>query len=146
MPVKSDPFLRFWTKVSFGWDCWEWTGCRTWNGYGQFWDGKRVGLAHRYAYETMVGPIPAGLLLDHLCRNKACVNPSHLEPVTNYENLRRGNTPIAWTACERGHEYTQESTHWTRDGHRQCRICRRQLRRERSDSLGISRAYRYKSA
>lgn len=70
--------------------CWEWLRARHPDGYGAAWDGKRVRRAHRVMYERLVGPIPTGLVLDHLCRNPGCVNPAHLEPVTDAVNLRRG--------------------------------------------------------
>lgn len=84
---------RFWPKVdrSNGPDaCWIWRASFNPRGYAQFWDKGRVLRAHRYAYELLVGPIPDGLQLDHLCRDKRCCNPAHLEPVTAKENVRRG--------------------------------------------------------
>lgn len=81
---------RFWEKVDATGDCWEWTSTRR-NNYGRFWiEGTRFVQAHRQAWEFLVGLIPEGLHLDHLCRNVGCVNPDHLEPVTPQENFRRG--------------------------------------------------------
>lgn len=75
--------------------CWEWTGGTDPTGYGRFFFDGRMGYAHRFAYETAVGPIPAGFDIDHLCRNRRCVRPSHLEAVTRRENLMRGQTLTA---------------------------------------------------
>lgn len=80
---------RFWSKVDRDPDCWLWLGLRNAYGYGRFFIPGGERLAHRYAYEFEVGPIPEGLTLDHLCETPACVRPDHLEPVTNAENLRR---------------------------------------------------------
>ena len=105
-PTFGDPRLplRFWAKVRIGsipahrpdlGPCWEWTGARNNDGYGEFVVGSRTDgnnrlvRAHRLAYETLIGPIPDGLESDHLCRSRSCVNPGHLEPVTHRLNLRR---------------------------------------------------------
>ncbi len=88
---KQDVNERFWAKVQRRGDqeCWEWLSARHVRGYGLFQLDGTVVRAHRVAYGLLVGPIPAGLVLDHLCRNPPCVNPAHLEPVSQGENLRR---------------------------------------------------------
>lgn len=103
--------------------CWEWTGSRSAHGYG-FVSG---GYAHRWTYEAVNGPVPAGLELDHLCRFPSCVNPDHLEPVTHAENLRR--SPLSFanvlgsrTHCKRGHEFNEANTLRVPLG-RRCRRC-----------------------
>lgn len=112
---------------------WLWTGFRTHggNGYGQF-SGKpntNAFLAHRFAYELMVGPIPEGLQIDHLCRIKNCVNPDHLEAVTPRENVRRHYAALEpATHCIRGHEYTLATVYEFR-GKRYCRTCRNEYMR-----------------
>lgn len=114
---------RFWFNVDKSGDCWEWTAGHSGNGYAQFQVGERPHPAHRIAYLLLIGPIPDGLVLDHLCRNINCVNPAHLEPVTRVENIQRGENH--WrnkTHCPQGHEYTPENTYVYR-GRRQCRTC-----------------------
>lgn len=122
---------RFLQKVRFD----ETTGCLEWtaskvHGYGQMFvaRGKSPALAHRVAYEEFVGPIPEGLQIDHLCRNRGCVNPYHLEPVTQRENLLRGEgfagRQARQTHCKRGHEFTAENTHRGSKGERVCRACK----------------------
>lgn len=99
--------VRFIDKVDFTGgpdDCWMWVGSLSGNGYGRI-QGYVVDaspkLAHRVAYELVNGPIPEGMQLDHLCRNRRCVNPAHLEPVTCGENLRRGcRTRLTWAAVD----------------------------------------------
>lgn len=113
---------RFWAKVTKADDgCWLWTGAVTSRGYGCVGREGRVFSTHRFAYEALVGPIPAGLTLDHLCRVKVCCNPEHLEPVTAAENVRRHAATI--THCLAGHEYTPENTLRNSAGHRYCRAC-----------------------
>lgn len=133
---------RFWKLVNKTDTCWLYTG-NTWKGYGQFGVQQSPGVwkqkkAHRIAYELLVGPIPEGLHLDHLCRVHSCVNPAHLEPVTNRENGVRGvglTARALATHCHLGHEYTDENTAVTitAEGlrHRECRTCANDRRIER---------------
>lgn len=112
-------------------DCWLWLGKPASTGYGQIGYGARktriVRNPHRVIYELLVGDIPEGLQLDHLCRNRLCVNPNHLEPVTQKENLLRGDTiPAknkAKTHCIRGHEFTEENTYRYGSNQRRCKTC-----------------------
>src|SRR5215472_6923837 len=116
--------------------CWLWLGNTYPNGYPQVaWDGTNR-LGHRVFYTQLVGPIPEGLHLDHLCRTPLCVNPDHLEPVTKRENERRGMCGVLKTHCIHGHEYTLENTYRPpgRLSSRACRACMqdRHCRRRRS--------------
>ena len=128
---------RFWLYVDKnGPDgCWLWTGGLGTGGYGQF---KRVQAttdrAHRFAYELLIGPIPPGMQLDHLCRNRRCVNPEHLEPVTGRENKLRGHTlnaaNAAKTHCDYGHPFDEQNTYTTTRSSRCCRACSRRRNAE----------------
>ena len=106
--------------------CIEWTASLNSNGYGTFTAASYVTvMAHRWAYEHYVGPIPPGMTLDHLCRNRRCVNPEHLEPVTQHENLLRSGNAIK-THCPAGHPYSGSYLPVDpRTGHRSCHQCRR---------------------
>jgi hypothetical protein len=136
MTIPAHRIPAFWEKVDRASDdgCWEWLGAKN-GGYGRFHlrsqGPGRATAAHRVSYELLVGPIPDGLTLDHLCRNRGCVNPAHLEPVTNKTNILRGESFSAdharRTHCPHGHEYTPENTYWRtgkRTG-RECRECHR---------------------
>ena len=127
---------RFWDKVE-GQDCWVCTAS-TRNGYGQ-WRiprklGNKVVYAHLYAYETLVGPIPEGYDIDHLCRNRACCNPGHMEPVTRSENMLRspelGKGNLKKTHCPREHPLSGANLYVYPDGRRSCRECMRAATRK----------------
>ena len=122
---------RFWAKANgSGVDtCWKWTSAFCRQGYGMFWMFGGGRLAHRVAYELMIGEIPEGLDLDHLCHQRDCVNPWHLEPVTRRVNVRRGEACRSTnTECANGHPWTEE-TKTLHHGSIECRICARESMR-----------------
>lgn len=131
MTSKSTIEERFWARVDrrdHG-ECWLWKGAPNNSGYGAIGvAGGRVVPVHRWSYEQFVGPIPDGLHVDHLCRTRMCVNPKHLEAVTQRENTLRGNGFAAdearRTHCPQGHPYDEQNTYRYR-GLRYCLICRR---------------------
>ena len=140
--MRRDPMESFVEKVAIMPDgCWPWTAHTTGCGYGYFYDPavQRKEVAHRWAYKAVVGPIPEGLDLDHLCRVRHCVNPDHLEPVTRRENLLRGIGLPAQRAkqthCKRGHEFTSVNTYITGRGERHCRTCGRE--RKAAERAGL---------
>lgn len=134
-PTAPDGYIE--SRIHFDPDseCWLWTGSKFPTGYGVVQFGPRAHRftqsAHRYVYQLHKGSIPDGLVLDHLCRVRECVNPDHLEPVTNRENILRGIGPSAQLAakthCKNGHEFTPSNTYVPPDGsaRRVCRTCRR---------------------
>lgn len=126
--IIGDDAARFWSHVEKTDTCWLWTGALTGNGYGQIRlkDGSRHGV-HRFAYELVVGPIPDGLYLDHICRVRNCVRPSHLEPVTPGENLLRSPlTNSGKTHCKWGHRFDEHNTYHRPSGGRGCLTCNRE--------------------
>lgn len=133
-----DPAIRFWRKVDKSGPlpvqrpelgrCWVYVGHLGATGYGSFRLGKAEVKAHRFAYEAENGPIPEGLEIDHLCRNRACVRPDHLEPTTHAENMRRAYP--ARTHCKYDHEFTEANTWVAKNGAQRCRECARNRMRK----------------
>lgn len=123
--------VRFWKFVgpTDANGCWPWIGILNFGGYGQFWYDNKQGMAHKYSYRLHHGHIDESLTIDHLCRNRRCVNPTHLEQVSMRENRLRGESPTAInyrkTHCPKGHEYTPENT-CVVAGKRHCRTCQRE--------------------
>ena len=155
VPTFGDQRLpqRFWTKVNVDpvTGCWEWTAAISNGGYGVFSFDKRPQKAHRVAYLTLVGPIADNFQLDHLCRNRKCVNPSHLEPVSLAINVLRGLKGYELRGvCVNGHDITADDAIYCPTQHptrRDCAECRRiralrqrTLIRAAHEALGISQS------
>lgn len=144
---------RFWRFVEKSDRCWRWMGggISSAPGYGRFRAVNSLVQAHRFSYELLVGPIPDGLELDHLCSNRWCVNPAHLEPVTSQQNQHRSRSVsglnAAKTHCPYGHSYGDESNVWvSASGRRFCRACQRARWDKFARGQGIPRRRRDASA
>lgn len=127
LPAADATRVPHWSRfvrVDFETNCWIWIGGHNGRGYGRLnfprSSSPRGAYAHRVFYETLVGAIPAGMQLDHLCRTRSCVNPDHLEPVTGAENMRRA--ALLRTRCPAGHPYDERNTYRSTSG-RKCRSC-----------------------
>ena len=154
MPLKSTTEERFWAKVDRRGpdECWPWLAYHDHHGYASFRFQGHMRPAYRYAYLLLHGSIPAGLELDHLCRNRGCVNSAHLEAITHRENLLRGvGVPArnaARTHCPKGHSYDLLNTINTsqrKSGGRRCRACGRErdkVRRLATARITVRATYR----
>lgn len=132
---QRSPEERFWAKVVKTDSCWLWAGGENGKGYGfmKVVAGESPVYVHRFAYDLLVGPIPEGLTIDHLCRVRNCVNPDHLEAVTSRVNTLRGFGTSAQNArkthCKNGHRFDAGNTRIKGDGWRECRSCKRLQKR-----------------
>ena len=155
LPLRFKAKVRVTDRYPIGLDrgpCWEWLGCKTPRGYGQYFPPRSRGYAHRFSYEFYNGSIPIGLEPDHLCRWTSCVNPAHIEPVTHSENMRRSARyhlyrPIPYSAekthCPKGHPYDSVNTYYRperkgrpgKPGGRGCKTCRKEAQRPQPGTL-----------
>lgn len=136
---------RFFAKVNFTTDCWEWVGSLTVLGYGRFWNKKQT-YAHRFVYELYHGHIDNDLIIHHKCVNRKCVNPNHLEQMKQSQHIKlndyskngkTNNFQKSKTHCIRGHKFNEKNTYRRKDNNRQCKICR-------NESLKKHRRVKYK--
>ena len=127
---------RFWNKIQVDENtgCWNWLGPKVGRGYGVITIDSRQRYTHRFAYEVNIGKIPESLTIDHLCKNKLCANPEHMEVVSNRENNMRGNSMSAINArkthCKNGHPLIGSNLRVRKTGVRNCRICIRKYERD----------------
>jgi hypothetical protein len=132
--VAKDLLYKILNRLVKADDCWVYPPNET-TGYSRIMHDRHRQMTHRAVYEILVGTIPEGLQLDHLCRNRACINPDHLEPVTKQENLARGNGVMAKNArkthCKNGHEFTEQNIYRppSRPDRRYCYMCQFGIRR-----------------
>ena len=138
--MKTTILQRLFDRIEVTEECWTWTGPRTGKGYGKAYSHPATRSVHRLLYEIVVGAVPDGFELDHLCRNRACARWDHLEPVTHRENLRRSPLTMpsinaAKTHCPKGHEYDAQHSR----GERACRTCNRLRMRVKRASLDESK-------
>lgn len=139
-PRRGDHAARWWSKVQQSQACWLWLDAPTDAGYGHFWNGKREVPAHVFGYEMIVGPIPKGYELDHACRNRMCVKPTHLEAVTHSGNIRRSNEH-----CRRGHPLTPGNVYiYPKSKARLCVTCNPKHRATPLDSPLIAEAFAHR--
>lgn len=144
---RTDPAVRFWARVDKSGECWRWTGAIGKPGYGNFWDGTRYMNAHRFALESVVGPLPFGAQACHRCDNRWCVRPDHLFVGSAGENMRDAvnkGRMRPWhaekTECKRGHPLSGANLHIrASDGGRICKTCRRDRDREVKRQLRAAR-------
>ena len=148
--LRSSVLARFWDKVEVvDSGCWEWRGGLATNGYGRFNLGNgKSAPAHRITYNLFKGDIPEGLEPDHLCRNRKCVNPDHIEAVTRRENIMRGllpatnrNLQLSKTHCPQGHSYDEINTYIDSRGYRHCRMCNRPTGRRNRIKRRVVKCY-----
>jgi hypothetical protein len=129
--------------------CWKWIAHLDTDGYGRFyWNGNRNGFAHQFSYEYFNGPLDKALTVDHMCRNRWCVNPAHLRQITNLENVMIGVGVGAKnarkTVCPLGHTYSTENTYYDKLGYRGCKICRKMITKAHNKIHGARYAKNYR--
>lgn len=137
--VQAKLHGHFDQKVDTGTGCWRWLGARSNTGYGSIGVSGKTCHAHRIAYERYVGPIPPGFSIDYLCRNRACVNPTHMQAVPQKVNIGRGKLGALKTHCAQGHPWTVEHIYIRPgSGKKMCRTCAQDRNRSRTQKLAVT--------